>query len=114
MKLIYLFLFIAVIHSESEVDKLINQLIDGLAKTIPALKKALDSSPSSKSSIVVNITKDGFTSFEQSGTIQKIIGVQNSEINEFISTISSIMDLPAKYNNELSNSITDVLWMSEN
>ena len=47
MKLIYLFLFIAVIHSESEVDQLINKLIDGLAKTIPALKKALDSSPAS-------------------------------------------------------------------
>ena len=24
------------------------------------------------------------------------------------------MDLPSKYNNQLSNAITDVLWMSEN
>ena len=64
MKFVYLLFFIAAITCESEVDKLINKLIDGLAKTIPGLKKALDSSPASQSSIVANITKDGFTSFE--------------------------------------------------
>ena len=65
MKFVYLlFFFLVATHAESEVDKLINKLIDGLAKTIPALKKAMDSSPASQASIVANITKDGFTSFE--------------------------------------------------
>ena len=43
MKFIYLLIiFLAATHAESEVDQLINKLIDGLAKTIPALKKAID------------------------------------------------------------------------
>eukprot|EP00827_Trimyema_finlayi_P006333 TRINITY_DN6_c0_g2_i4.p1 TRINITY_DN6_c0_g2~~TRINITY_DN6_c0_g2_i4.p1 ORF type:complete len:334 (+),score=104.07 TRINITY_DN6_c0_g2_i4:79-1080(+) len=108
MKIIY-FLFllglISTIHTET-----INELIDDLAKLIPDLKKDLQAQPAAQHQVVQVIVGQGFTRFEQSGSVQKILGVAEQFIDPFLANMQAQMKLPAREQQRLTDTIQKILW----
>lgn len=98
--------------SNDKGDTYLDAMIEKMLQIVIDLKKSIETT--TKSEIIKTIVNRGFTSFEESATIQEIKGVSDSNLELFASIIRQNIELPPEYEKTLKDEIEMIQWEDEN